>query len=112
MSKRAIFLLLLPSVIFLQAAGWSLHYAKHFAPDEKFTQSAIDKLTREAQNGVYGPSPDLLVKKMSDSFHAYDGFRSDIAGAFTIIGWVALFGVAVQVYLVLRLRFVFKKHDA
>jgi hypothetical protein len=110
MSKKAIFLLLLPIVIFLQAAGWSFHYAKHFAPDEKFTQSAIDKLTREAQDGVYGPSPDLLVKKMSDSFHAYDGFRSDMAGAFTIIGWIALFGVAVQVYLVLRLRFVFKKH--
>lgn len=104
-------MLLLPSVMFLLTAGWSFHYAKHFAPDEKFTQSAIDKLTREAQNGVYGPSPDLLVKKMSDSFHAYDGFRSEIAGSFAIIGWGALFGVAVQVYVVWRLRFVSKKHD-
>src|SRR5688572_19595640 len=107
MSKKAIFLLL-PSVIFLLVAAWSFVFATRFAPDEKFTQSAVDKLTREAQSGVYGPSPNLLVKKLSDSFHAYDGFRSDIAGAFTIIGWAALFGVAVQVYVVLRSR----KHDA
>src|SRR5215472_13596798 len=112
MSKRAILLLLLPSVIFLIVAGESFRFARLITPREQITRKAIDKLAGEARRGDYGPSPDQLVERLSDSWIAHDAVQSDDARMCLITGWAILFGVAVQVYLVLRLRFVFKEHDA
>ena len=112
MSKRAFLLLLLPSMMFLLVAAESFRFARLIAPDEKFTQKVVDKLTREAQSGDYGPKPDLLVERLSDSWRAQDALRSDNAKMYVITGWAILAVVAVQVYLILRLKFGFRKRDA
>src|SRR5258706_2523521 len=104
MTKRELFLLLLPSVIFMTVAFDSFRSARTIAPDEQFTHRMIDKLTGEAKSGDYGPNPDLLVERLSDSWRSRDVIRADQAKLHTLQGWGIVAGIVIQWYVIFRMK--------
>jgi len=104
MTKRDLFLLLLPTVIVVAVAVTSLHLARLLAPHPERTQQTIDGLTQKAEHGDFGPSPDRLVGLVTDSWHGRDDLQATTTREYAVIGSALFIAVALQVYIIFRVR--------
>ena len=119
MTKREVIFLLAPSVLFVLMAASALIYASALRPEpqrEQRTQKNIDELVRKAQNGEFGPNPEIIVNAVSDAWRARDVVHETVSGFHASlsrrVGYGVLCGVMVQIYVIFRVKAGLRKRDA
>lgn len=106
MKSKYLFLLLLPSVLFLVMAVAALMAsgAVSLTPMEHDNRRKLDDLVSRLQRGDMHPAQDTLIQLVRDSRDLREEGRQSVANYLRAFGFVSLCGAGLQVYLVLRLR--------
>ena len=118
MTKRDVVFLLVPSVLFTAMAAMALIYANALQPNpqqQEKTQRNIDALVRKAQSGEFGPKAEELVDSVINSWRTRDVVHETVAEFHASLsrrlGYGVLFGVAVQIYVIFRVKAGWRKQD-
>jgi hypothetical protein len=104
MTKRELFLLLLPSVLFIEVAVGSFHFANLLSPNLESTQQNIDALVQKAAHGDFDSKSDRLVGMVTNSWRGRDELKASLSLEEKVAGWTLVLGVVLQVYVILRIR--------
>jgi len=96
-------LLLLPNVLFLIVAVASVRLANMLVPDRNLAQRSIETLQQKDKSGGIVPTAERLLGLLRDSRVGRDELQADLSRWLLIAGCSLVFGVSLQVYLVLRM---------
>jgi len=110
MTKKEILGLLAPSIVFLWVAAYLFLYADFDTPEEKHQLRAMhqQKVAEMAQRIKSEKSPPSLEEILAAVYHQEHDIQ-DIESKFHAdkarqLGWAVLFGIAVQFYVVFRVK--------
>jgi hypothetical protein len=119
MTKKDIIFLLVPSAFLAAMSGLSLYWASALLPDPRHAQTTeknIHELAQKAETGEFGPQPDRLVGVLSDSWRARDVLHESLGGFHAkvskVLGYGVLVGVALQIYVIFRVKAGMRRRDA
>jgi hypothetical protein len=116
MTKRDIIFLSLPSCLFVALAAITLYYANDFSPDPQDKQRIeknIADVKERANKGEFGTGSDRLVDNLASSWHSryhlHEALGAYHAKTAKMLGGGILIGVALQIYVIFRVRARLKK---
>jgi len=111
MNKKTILVLLMPSVFFLTLAIFALVSATEMFPNRLYTQWVqyqSKEIVREVQNGQFRATPQKLAGMLGDSYHEQYKMQLSLAKTHNVqskvIGFGLLVGVALQIFVIYKIR--------
>ncbi len=110
MTKKEILFLLAPVIPFLCVAFVLLFYADFYAPGEKDRlrathQQKVAEMVRKVKSGEYPQDLEVILAAVYHQEHDIQDIESKYhADKSRQAGWVVLFGIAAQLYVVFRVK--------
>ena len=110
MTKKEILGLLAPSIVFLWVTAYLFLYADFDTPGEKdqlraMQQKKVAEMVRKIESGEYPQKLEVILAAVYHQEHDIQDIESKYhADKSRQAGWVVLFGIAAQVYVVFRVK--------
>jgi hypothetical protein len=110
MTKKEILFLLAPCITFVWVATFLFSGAKDCYPDQQVQQrmEERDEMLRKLKSGELQATPEQLRGLVGESYrreHQIQEILGDLhASESRRLGWAVLFGIAVQFYVVFRVK--------
>jgi len=110
MTKKEILGLLAPSIVFLWVAAYLFLYADFYSLGEKdqlraMQQKKVAEMVRKIQSGEYPQKLEVILAAVYHQEHDIQDIESKFhADKARQLGWAVLFGIAVQFYVIFRVK--------
>jgi hypothetical protein len=112
MTKKNIFILLLPCMIFITITALTFHCSSVFhklsqAHSVGKSDQAYDKLVKKVQSGELLVTSDMMIdqlRRLQHNNEVEDEFFARTAENMRTLGWIMFGGIVLQVYVILRIN--------
>jgi hypothetical protein len=115
MTKRALLILLLPSVLFMTLAVYALRApSNHLRGDEReqWRQQIFEEFTNKVQSGKLQLTQEKAITLLREGRDLQKAQRDTLAAEerlLRLFGWFTLVSVAFQIYVIFRVKMVCRK---
>jgi len=110
MTKKEILGLLAPSIVFLWVTAYLFLYADFDTPEENhqlraMQQQKVAEMVRKIESGEYPQKLEVILAAVYHQEHDIQDIESKFqADKSRRLGWAVLFGIAVQFFVVFRIK--------